>query len=513
MQPAARAAIIWFLCMFTWSCTKIDALSKHVDAGSTAAGQDVERVSGGSRSPNGGTGGESGGSGASAAEGGGSIAAGRGGSAESGRGGRGGAGGVNATVSGGPTVAGTGGGSADIPIRGHVIDYFGNPAPNVEVSVGDKTVATGNQGEFELQSSPGVYSIAVSVEVPRLKFLERTQYLFVNVTRRDPTLQVMHGLPEVGAHITRKISGVSFPLPDSEQIAVDFANPYGGFSDELSDASSTSDTSWYGPANVSGYVHALHIRRATAAALLPASYLAHGSAGLALASGQDASFSIDLTSSAALATGTVSGNVSGSGPGSQHNAVFVRFNDRALVQVVDDTAPQPNFGYVVPSLPNSSISVAAMRGDFDTPPFAVRYAEGIGAGSSNVNLAIPAPIQLLAPAGDAAGVNADTTFSWSGEDHVYVMFVELGGGVDDNYYVITTDKHAKLPLQSNAAPKLVSNGTYYWRISTHGELTSMDEATGTNGYMDAYSTGRLRGPKHDTGSYTLSEVRPFSTAP
>jgi hypothetical protein len=438
MQHAMRAAIIGFLCVSIWSCTKIDDVPKRDDDAGPAAGGNggSPMTAGQAGTTNGGIGGASGSAGV--------AAAGRSGSTVAGRGGDAGASGVSA-ADGGSTNAGTGGGSADATIHGRVIDLFGNPAPNVAVSVKDKTVATNDQGEFELPSAPGAYSIGVSVEVPRLNVMERTQYLFVNVTRRDPTLQVMHGMPEVGARVTRKLQGVSFPLPERERIAVDFANQYGGFSDQLSEASSTAAISWYGPANVSGYVHALHVRFLANSPLLPETYLEHGSAAIALASGQDASFSIELTSSSELATGTVSGNVTGDGPGSQHNAVFVRWSDRALVQVVDDSTPQPSYAYVVPSLPNSTITVAAMRGNFESPPFAVRYAEGITAGTGNLNFDIPEPAKLIAPPGDARSVNADTNF-------------------------------------------------------------------GPSGYMDAYSTGRLRGPKRDKGSYTLSEVRPFTTS-
>lgn len=502
MSPTMRAALASLLCIAAWSCTEIEPVSKVAkDAGPSSASKGESEDSGQDGSSNGGSGGTAGSSA-------GAAAAGSGGTTAAGAGGAGGA-----TAGHGSTVAGSGGSTMSGSIHGRVIDYFGNPAPNVVVSVENKTAASDARGEFELPDVADVYSIGVSIEVARLEFQERTQYLFVNVTRRDPTLQVMHGYPEVGAQITRTIAGVSFPLPDSEQITLDFANPYGGFSDELVDARTTGDISWYGPQSVSGHVHALHVRRASSAATLPASYLAHGSAALTLSSGQDASFSIDLTSNAELATGTVSGSVTGDAPGAQHNAAFVRFNDQALVQIVDDTAAKASYSYLVPMLPDSSISVAAMRGEFDNPPFAVRYAEGITPGTSKLDLDIPPPVQLNAPAGGASDVNAETNFSWSGAEHVYVMFCELGGGVDDNYYVITTDKHAKLPLRPSTAPKLVPKGTYYWRISTHGELKSMDDATGPNGYMDAYSTGRLRGPKHDKGSYTLSEVRPFTASP
>jgi hypothetical protein len=86
-------------------------------------------------------------------------------------------------------------------------------------------------------------------------------------------------------------------------------------------------------------------------------------------------------------------------------------------------------------------------------------------------------------------------------------------GVPDYYYVITTDKEATLPLDEPDFPPISAGTTYFWYVATHNEHATMDDATGANGYLDGYCTGRLRGPRRDEGTHAQTQLRSFSTAP
>jgi hypothetical protein len=229
------------------------------------------------------------------------------------------------------------------------------------------------------------------VEVERVDGTERAGYLFVGLSRRNPTLQVVHGLPEERGDITRNVEGVTFPLPSTEQIAFDFASRYGGLAGVIDSDGASSAANWAGPGEVSGDMHAIRLARSASAPQLPTDYLAHDSAPLALAQMQDTTLELDLSSSSSLASDTIFGNVTGFGPGARTNHVFVRFTDDVAVQIIDHVEPEAAYEYHVPSIPNGSITIAALRGTLASPPFAVRYREGIAPGASNLDVDVPLP--------------------------------------------------------------------------------------------------------------------------
>jgi len=401
----------------------------------------------------------------------------------------------------------------DDPIRGRVIDYFGNPVPDALVACNDVTTSSDEDGEFELPSVPeGAYSISVRVEVERVDGTERAGYLFVGLTHRNPTLQVVRGLTEERGDITGNVDGVTFPLSSTEQIPFDYAATHGGVSGVLVSDGESLTAAWDGPGEVLGDVHAIRLERAAGAPQLPTDYLAHDAAPLAVAAGSDTSFTLDLSSSGGLTTETVSGNVTGFGPGSRRNHVYVRFIDGAAVQVVDHGMPEAAYEYLVPSLPSSSITVAAMRGNLASPPYAVRYRAGLSPGVSGVDLDVPLPPTQVEPAHQAAGVDDTTVFSWTGPDVVY-MFYAKRMGVLDYYYVITTDKQVTLPLAEPGFPPLAAGETYFWYVATHHEHATVNLATEPGGYLDGYCTGRLRGPSLGSGAHTQTQLRSFSAAP
>lgn len=511
----AGAPIAWCaLLVISAACTDLRSEDERPDLdGSAAEGGD----SGAGMS------GQSGGAGAgmsgSGASGGSSGESGQGGSGSGGSSGEGGSGDASASdgdVDEAPSDAGQDAHvptDPDDPIKGKVIDYFGNPVAEAVVACNDTTTVSGSDGEFELPSvAEGAYSISVVVEVERVEGIERAGYLFVGLTRRNPTLQVVRGLPEERGDITRNVDGVTFPLPSTEQIPFDFASSHGGLSGVLDSDGATSAAAWEGPSEVSGDVHAIRLERATTAPQLPTEYLAHDSAPLAVAAGSETSFTLDLGSSGVLASDTISGTVTGFGPGARRNQVFVRFIDDAAVQVVDHDMPEAAYEYLVPSIPNASITLAAMRGNLASPPYAVRYRDGIAPGVSGVDLDVPLPPTQVAPDHQAEGVNDTTVFSWTGPDIVY-MFYAKRMGVLEYYYVITTAKQITLPLAEPDFPALSAGTTYFWYVATHHEHATVDAATGPFGYLDGYCTGRLRGPNGGSGAHTQTQLRSFSAAP
>jgi hypothetical protein len=50
-------------------------------------------------------------------------------------------------------------------------------------------------------------------------------------------------------------------------------------------------------------------------------------------------------------------------------------------------------------------------------------------------------------------------------------------------------------------------------VSTHNHYDSVDDATGPDGFLDAYCTGEISGPARGNGTHTDSARLTFKTAP
>ena len=342
------------------------------------------------------------------------------------------------------------------PVVGKVIDYYENPVPDIQVTLNGVTVITDADGEFGFGATPATYSISLSLELARFGGAELAGYLFVDLTRRDPTLQVYHGLSRRSGDVTRNVDGVTFPLPNDEEIAMDFAGTYGGFEGELTQATITGSGDWEGPAEVQGHVHAIRYVNASSAPNVPTTYLAHDSQPLALDDNSTASFTVDLSSTSPLAADLISGEVTSGGVGGRYNHVFVRFADDAAVEVISVGASAAAYSYLVPSIPNGSIAIAAARNYQSFPPFAVAYRDGVAPGATAADLEIPEPATLVSPGPAATNIDENTVFRGPDGSSLYVRRQATNFRI---YYVITARKEAQLPLSGDLA-RLVHNTAY-----------------------------------------------------
>ena len=145
--------------------------------------------------------------------------------------------------------------------------------------------------------------------------------------------------------------------------------------------------------------------------------------------------------------------------------------------------------------------------------YSVAYVDGVAPGATDVDLEIPVAPTLVAPASSATNVDENTTFTWSGDDQVYMFVAREASIYYETFYVITAAKQATLPLSHVTVPALRPNQTYLWSVRTHRRFTTVDDATGPDGYLDSYCYGKLRGPRRGAGTHTSSESYSFTTAP
>jgi hypothetical protein len=252
---------------------------------------------------------------------------------------------------------------------------------------------------------------------------------------------------------------------------------------------------------------------------LPTRYVAYDAQPLVLQEGMPKTATFDMTADA-MPADRVAGTVSLARTGAIQIDGYVRFDDGAPFHIVRMPISTLNFDMLMPKIPGSSVTVAALVG---SPPdsYAIAHVDGLAPGQTMVQLAVPAPVSTVAPAGGIGNVGATATFEWSAGSEVALLTVRCKGPQPSDGYttfnVVTRETRTQLPVlggPSGIAWPIKRSCT--WDVETHGPFATVDAATGPTGYFDPYSLyydGALQGPRRDNGHFTLSDGRGFTTAP
>jgi len=418
-------------------------------------------------------------------------------------------GGGSSGGSGGVTSTGGSGGGSAGTVRGKVVNHWLHPVAGVTVMLGDQETTTDGDGVFQFEAAPESYDVMIDLTYARYGSTGRYGWVYQGVTRRDPTLQVYGGLD------LRQTNVLVTPTNVTEEeglvVAMALGGDYGRYLREGA-TSSNSTVSYFGPAEITMYGHALSWVETDG---LPTDYIAYDSTPLLAfdsAVADPVTFVADL-SETDITSGTISGSVTSPSSDARRNAVYVRFASNAQIQVVkDSSAIDGSFAYTVPSLPDASILVAAHEGDLYDGPRAVAYQNGLNPGETNVALEIPAPATLTAPS-NGAQLADDTVFSWSSEAQTFVwMFWSLWE--NEGMFVVTHQKELTIPTFANGLELVRPGDEYGWRVETHGNADSVDAMLGADGFMGDFNDiayDEPDGPGSGTGNYTASAVRGVNT--
>jgi hypothetical protein len=277
--------------------------------------------------------------------------------------------------------------------------------------------------------------------------------------------------------------------------------------------------SWQGPDSNEWTLHSLYVVRASA---LPTSYRAYGASTIPVTADDPPQYppDIDLTTQA-LDTGIVSGTVTFDTGVNATSSAFVRFTSGAelpIVDAIDTSSSTPDYTYLVPSLPNGSITVAAAE-THDDGAYAIVHRDSLAAGATNIDLTVPAPTVPTMPGGGSPAVDESTPFSFSAGEpdvHAYLVHIE-----DEDFYdgmfIVTAKKQftlGELPIV-NGEFQIRSGQAHQWWVETHGKPASVDAMAAPGGFADAFAldrkhpAGRVRG----SGELTASKRLEFETAP
>jgi hypothetical protein len=412
-----------------------------------------------------------------------------------------------------------------IVVGGRVIDFYRRPVPNVPVSIGEQSATTDADGRFSLAEVTPPYELRLVLDFARDGVPARYGYVYQDLTRTDPTLQVYTALQQ------RSVDSLdlSFDIPEPEPppgpeppptraVIFGFSSPDTEFADGSLESGAYSilgGLSWGGPVVTTGNAHALLVSRpggADAPGSAPFAYEAHQATPLTAVDDTVAAIGFTIEPGGALEVGTISGQVSGDTLGDRSNVVALRFADGTALPLIEDNSAGEAFGYLVPSLPDASVTLAVSQGFF--APYAVAWRE-VAAGQAGLELALPSPVRLDTPQPDAV-VTPETRFSWSspsGGARTFLVHVEL---IDDTIYqgmfIATSRTEIELPRFGNALT-LPPRSTSSWSVETHGDLPDVDAMTGPDGFLDAFSIPPQTypyGPRRGSGSYTDSTQISFT---
>jgi hypothetical protein len=393
------------------------------------------------------------------------------------------------------------------PVQGRVIDFWGNPVPNLDINIEGKHATTDDAGAFELEVNGETYDVSFVVEIAN----PHTVYgwRFEHLSRRDPTLQVYTGLP---VRETTLLTTFGNELSPNDLVGLGIGTENANASRVLSGPTYVTPD-WRGPTQTLANLHAVWWSTEETSEL-PTAYVGYYETSIALTESEDSEVVLEFES-ARLDVDNVSGSVAYESAVARTNAVYVQFQDGASIQIVDDGNPTSpdEFLYLAPSLPNASLIVAVSEGEGWGASYAMSHKRGIAPGTLDVALDLPLPPKQSRPVVGDGSVTWDTEFGWTLQEtnnKVVLIHVEDASYMQ-GLYIVTDRPTTHLPTFDSF--ELRKGGEHLWEVETHMDCASTDDCAGDQGFLDPLvnaSTGIAKWARD--GSYTVSGTRGFTVA-
>lgn len=401
----------------------------------------------------------------------------------------------------------------DPTVRGHVIDIWGHKLPDIPVQIGDTLTTTDANGAFVIANAPASYDVSLDIEFQQGAQHRSFGWVYQGLTRRDPTLQVKWGLPFRSGQTELAPPGVT--VGAGEKISVTMGGKDGNTNTTLPTTGANPYAYWEGTETTSSAVaHALYWQYDPDTEL-PTNYFDYTSSSILLNENETAKLGLTLTKGT-LTTGNLQGTATPVGS-DRKDQVWIHFTNGALMTLVAETGGA-NFSYLVPTLPKSSLTMAASEGDPYWGECGIVVADGLTA-TSKPAFDIPKPVKLTAPADELQNVNEATVFSFSTSANPGPYVVQFNNvdtaGPFQTIYVVTDKAQLSIPPVIGGGMQLKANNLIQWRVATHGAYASVDEMAGPGGGLQPFNDYGIEmdGIPRDGGKFTASFSRTFTTAP
>lgn len=360
-------------------------------------------------------------------------------------------------------------------ISGKVIDFYRQPVPNVQVTVGAATVTTGANGEFSANAGAS-YDATVAV----LAVQSKTIWKYVGVTRADPTLQIESGGVIRWAGVDVTLNGVGSAREEGDTLQLSYAAPGGAYLPDPSSSSAyASSISWEGSVSTSMTVHALRYLKLPGRTE-PTDFYAYDTQSLSVTEMGNALVNLDLPNTERIgASGSVYGNLVQPAGTQAQVQMWLRFPDHASFPLVSDDSITTVFGYFAPTIPEGTFTLLAVAGGGDGE-VSLAHVSGVKVNDPHAMLVLPPVPRNLSP-GDGATLSEGAPIQWSGDAGLFLLRVRSPDS-GDTMQVVTSAREAQLP----EAPgfDVPSGSSVYWWVETHGGWASVDDATTSEGFLD-----------------------------
>ena len=387
------------------------------------------------------------------------------------------------------------------PISGRIIDMWGLPVQDALVQVGEESLTTGPDGSFKFEQVPPTYDVEFTYTAYRRGSVIQEVYgwIYVGLTRRDPTLQVFSSSMTNSQRLVAELVGTSVETLQEEDALVAYGCPSGNFSFTMNSLKvDHTGGDWAGYADSAEcVVHALQVRNSDMGA--PIFYSGYDSVPTSMTYGQPAAAVLDLGKSMPL-TDTLIARLGGAG-GQRDVSIHVRFDDNAALEVVDKYHEAgTEISYIVPKIDGSDVvlRVAAVNQD------AAVVVDKVALGVSGLELDVPKVPLLTAPDQGLLNAPANVEFAWRAEQPVSVLYVRPPAFYE-GLYVVTGDTKFKLRRVAEGAYALRQGEPLIWSVSHHGDFASVDEAAAEDGFISPaapYALGARRGGGFHAVSYS-----------
>jgi len=363
---------------------------------------------------------------------------------------------------------------APVTVTGVILDPFGNPAPDITVSVEETTTISDANGRFSLSGVTPPYVLTAASAVVN------EAVVYQGLTRLDPTIRWQ--LPVSGFNRRGEIVGTidgGVPVDEHNLLEVVFGSPETQVQGEAIPPVYSLGFAWNGPEATTGSVHALEMNTPVRGGV-PAAFLGYARQGEVTVLDGAAASAADL-SLTPPAVGSIRGAWAlPAGYTLLTKFLALGFDDGAFMALGFDDSQDLEFAYLLPS----GIDAAGLVLVEATAPgvFVARRESGIAVGSSGLAFTVPEGSSIVSPADGAAMVDARTDLSWSPFPGG-VFTVDISTARGPSFHVVTRSTSTRLP--EIASLPLPAQTAYVWRVSAVAPFASIDEAAGPRGLNPA----------------------------
>lgn len=394
------------------------------------------------------------------------------------------------------------------PVRGKVLDFWGQPVANLSLDVGGITAATAADGTFEAHQVPLVYDVSFVVRLD-VEAVETYAWTYQELIDRTPVLYVYRGLPQRRATLRLQLPSLGGGTLPCGAMALDGRHGHEAFA--IYQASTPVPVVWRGTDAIAMNVHSLFWEASDANCDVPTLFSGWQQYEVPLLPGDDETLTMaDPADSLPVATSQISGTVYSEGEGAIQAALFLRFASGATLPVGRRAlGAETSFAFAAPLVDDTTLIVAASR--VAGTDYAVDYESYPSGAYSDIEIRLPEPPALVQPLDGAQLAPGAATFEWVSQNSVAMLVVSQAEGFTIQF-LVTAQNRVQLPDLSHLGFSFEPGVPYNWGVETNRVAPTVDEWLESPFPLHPFSIDydSPMGPEITSGAFSHSARRTVS---